>query len=32
MLSLPFKEILDTYPTLDPIMGMVEQEDLREKG
>ena len=28
MLALP----LDTYPTLDPIMGMVEQEDLREKG
>ena len=32
MLGLPFKEILDTYPTLDPIMRMVEQEDLREKG
>ena len=26
MLSLPFKETLDTYPTLDPIMKMVEQE------
>ena len=25
MLSLPFKETLDTYPTLDPIMKMVEQ-------
>ena len=32
MLGLPFKEILNTYPTLDPIMKMVEQEDLREKG
>ena len=32
MLGLPFKETLDTYPTLDPIMRMVEQEDLREKG
>ena len=32
ILGLPFKETLDTYPTLDPIMGMVEQEDLREKG
>ena len=32
MLALPFKETLDTYPTLDPIMRMVEQEDLREKG
>ena len=31
MLALPFKETLDTYPTLDPIMRMVEQEDLREK-
>ena len=31
MLSLPFKETLDTYPTLDPIMKMVEQEDLRDK-
>ena len=32
MLGLPFKETLDTYPTLDSIMKMVEQEDLREKG
>ena len=32
MLALPFKETLDTYPTLDPIMRMVEQEDLRGKG
>ena len=32
MLALPFKETLDTYPTLDPIMRVVEQEDLREKG
>ena len=32
MLSLPFKETLDTYPTLDPIMKVVEQEDLRDKG
>ena len=32
MLGLPFKETLDTYPTLDPIMRMVEQEDLRKKG
>ena len=32
MLGLPFKETLDTYPPLDPIMRMVEQEDLREKG
>ena len=32
MLGLPFKETLDTYPTLDPIMRMVEQEELREKG
>ena len=32
MLGLPFKETLNTYPTLDPIMRMVEQEDLREKG
>ena len=32
MLALPFKETLDTYPILDPIMRMVEQEDLREKG
>ena len=32
MLGLPFKETLNTYPTLDPIMKMVEQEDLRDKG
>ena len=32
MLGLPFKETVDTYPTLDPIMRMVEQEDLRKKG
>ena len=32
MLGLPFKETLDTYPTLDSIMKMVEQEDLRDKG
>ena len=32
MLGLPYKETLNTYPTLDPIMRMVEQEDLREKG
>ena len=32
MLGLPFKETLDTYPSLDSIMRMVEQEDLREKG
>ena len=32
MLGLPFKETLNTYPTLDSIMKMVEQEDLREKG
>ena len=32
MLGLPFKETLDTYPTLDTIMKMVEQEDLRDKG
>ena len=32
MLGLPFKETLNTYPTLNPIMKMVEQEDLREKG
>ena len=32
LLGLPFKETLTTYPTLDPIMKMVEQEDLREKG
>ena len=32
MLGLPFKETLNTYPTLDPIMKIVEQEDLREKG
>ena len=32
MLGLPFKETLDTYSTLDFIMKMVEQEDLRGKG
>ena len=32
MFGLPFKETLNTYPTLDPIMKMVGQEDLREKG
>ena len=32
MLGLPFKETLDTYPTLDSIMKMVGQEDLRDKG
>ena len=32
MLGLPFKETLDTYPSLDSIMRVVEQEDLREKG
>ena len=32
MLGLPFKETLNTYPTLDPIMEMVEKEDLRKKG
>ena len=32
MLGLFFKETLDTYPSLDSIMRMVEQEDLREKG
>ena len=32
VLGLPFKETLNTYPTLDPIMEMVEQEDLRDKG
>ena len=31
MLGLPFKETLNTYPILDPIMKLVEQEDLREK-
>ena len=31
MLGLPFKETLDTYPSLDSIMRVVEQEDLREK-
>ena len=31
MLGLPFKETLDTY-SLDSIMRVVEQEDLREKG
>ena len=32
MLGLPFKETFDTYPSLDFIMRMVEQEDLRNKG
>ena len=32
MLGLPFKETLDTYPSLDSIIRVVEQEDLREKG
>ena len=32
MLGLPFKETLDTYPPLDSIMRVVEQEDLRNKG
>ena len=31
MLGPPFKETLDIYPPLDPIMRMVEQEDLRGK-
>ena len=32
MLGLPFKETLDTYPSLNSIMRVVEQEDLRDKG
>ena len=32
MLSLPFKETLDTYPSLNSIMRVVEQEDLTDKG
>ena len=32
MLDLPFKETLDSYPSLDSIMRIVEQEDLRDKG
>ena len=32
MLGLPFRETLDTYPSLDSIMGVVEQEHLRERG
>ena len=32
MLGLLFKETLDTYPSLDSIMRVVEQEDLRDKG
>ena len=32
MLGLPFKETLDTYPSLGSIMRVVVQEDLREKG
>ena len=31
MFALPFKETLNTYPTLDPIIKIVEQEDLRKK-
>ena len=32
MLGLPFKKTLNTYPPLDSIMRVVEQEDLRGKG
>ena len=32
MLGLPVKETLDTYPSLNSIMRVVEQEDLRDKG
>ena len=32
MLGLPFKKTLDNYPSLDSIMRVVEQEDLRDKG
>ena len=32
MLGLPFKETLDSYPSLNSIMRIVEQEDLRDKG
>ena len=32
MLGLPFKETSDTYPSLDSIMRVVEQENLRNKG
>ena len=32
MLGLPFKETLDSYPSLNSIMRVVEQEDLRDKG
>ena len=32
MLGLPFKETLDTYPSLGSIMRVVEQENLRVKG
>ena len=32
MLGLPFKETLETYPSLDSIMRVVEQENLRGKG
>ena len=32
MLGLPFKKTLDTYPSLDSIMRVVEQEDLGNKG
>ena len=31
MLGLPFKETLNSYPSLDSIMRIVEQEDLRDK-
>ena len=32
MLGLPFKETLDTYPSLDSITRVIEQKDLRGKG
>ena len=32
MLALPFEKSLITYPTLDYIMDMIEQQDLSEKG
>ena len=32
MLGVPFKETLDSYPSLNSIMRVVEQEDLRDKG
>ena len=31
MLGLPSKETLDSYPSLDSIMRIVEQEDLRDE-